>query len=122
MSGVWLAGLMNPQPIAMTARTMATFVTTMMPLTNADSCVPRMSSSDSARRMNIAGMFMMPCDAVHRSRTANGAIAYGTFNPMYSRMRLKYSLQAIATVAAPTAYSSTRSQPMIQATSSPIVA
>ena len=34
----------------------------------------------------------------------------------------KYPDQPTPTVAAPTAYSSTRSQPMIQATSSPIVA
>ena len=36
--------------------------------------------------------------------------------------RLKYWLHAIATVAAPTAYSSTRSQPIIHAMNSPIVA
>ncbi len=42
--------------------------------------------------------------------------------PNHSSTRLKYSLHAMATVAAPTAYSSTRSQPMIQATNSPIVA
>ena len=41
--------------------------------------------------------------------------------PKYSSTLLKYSLHAMATVAAPTAYSSTRSQPMIHATSSPIV-
>ena len=42
--------------------------------------------------------------------------------PTNSSTLLKYSLHAIATVAAPTAYSRTRSQPMIHATSSPIVA
>jgi hypothetical protein len=42
--------------------------------------------------------------------------------PMNSSTLLKYSLQAMATVAAPTAYSRTRSQPMIHATNSPIVA
>ncbi len=119
--GVWLAGLMNPQPIAMTRSTMVTFVTTMSPFTNADSCVPRMSSSDSAMRMAMAGMFTIPWTP---SIISNGECrqAYGTLNPTYPRTRLKYSLQAMATVAAPTAYSSTRSQPMIHATSSPIVA
>ena len=39
---------------------MLTFKTTMMPLTNADSFVPRISSRVSSSRMNTAGMFMMP--------------------------------------------------------------
>ena len=39
----------------------------------------------------------------------------GCASRSHSSTRLKYSLQAIATVAAPTAYSRTRSQPMIQA-------
>src|ERR1044071_9479502 len=116
-----MAGLMNPQPTAMTASTIETLRMTMMPLTNADSRVPRMSSSVSTMRMNTAGMFMIPWTP---SPDSNGEWRhwYGMPNPMTSRILLKYSLHAIATVAAPTAYSSTRSQPMIHATSSPIVA
>ena len=36
---------------------------TMMPLTKADSFVPRISSSVSNSRMTTAGMFMMPVHA-----------------------------------------------------------
>ena len=42
--------------------------------------------------------------------------------PKYSSSLLRYSLHAMPTVAAPIAYSRIRSQPMIQAASSPIVA
>ena len=121
MNGVWFAGLMKPQPMAMTSSTMLTFTTTMTLLTIADSCVPRMSSAVSSSRMNSAGMLMMPWAPAMDS---NGPCenSYGTRIPNHSSTRLAYSLHAMATVAAPTAYSSTRSQPMIHATSSPIVA
>ena len=61
MNGVWLAGLMNPQPITITRMTMLTLVITMMLLTVADSRMPRISNRDSAARMKTAGMFMIPC-------------------------------------------------------------
>jgi hypothetical protein len=60
-SGVWLAGLMKPQPNAITSSTMVTLVTTMMELTKADSRVPRTRSMVRRRRMPTAGRFMMPC-------------------------------------------------------------
>ena len=71
-------------------------------------------------------MFMIPW----RRRSPRRALSNGEWHHAYgmcdgrtySSSLLKYSLQAMPTVAAPTAYSSTRSQPMIQATSSPIVA
>src|SRR4029079_17887644 len=123
MKGVWLAGLMNPQPIAITSRTIDTLMMTMIELTTADSWVPRISSAVRIARMNTAGTFMMPCTPVS-AITSNGECvhSYGIRGPNHARTRLAYSLHAIATVAAPTAYSSTRSQPMIQATSSPMVA
>ena len=43
-----------------TRMTMATFVITIRLFTHADSCVPRMSSSERRSRIAIAGMFMMP--------------------------------------------------------------
>ena len=123
MIGVWLAGLMNPHPIPITISTILTLMITIRPLTYADSFVPRMSSAVRMSRMKTAGMLMIPCAPVSCA-TSNGECAhwYGMRRPNHSSTRLKYSLQAIATVAAPTAYSSTRSQPMIHATSSPIVA
>ena len=74
-----------------------------------------------AQAPSSAGTFMMPLTP---SIVSNGEWRhwYGMSMPTYSSTLLKYSLQAMATVAAPTAYSRTRSQPMIQATSSPIVA
>ncbi len=42
--------------------------------------------------------------------------------PKYPSNLFKYSLHAILTVAAPMAYSKTKSQPIIHATISPIVA
>ena len=50
--------------------TIVTLVMTMSPLTNADSFMPRISSRLSARMMNSAGMFMMPCTPV--VETSNG--------------------------------------------------
>src|SRR5207237_9606541 len=102
--------------------TIVTFVTTMMLLTTADSLMPRMSRSVSASRMNSAGTFMMPCTPFTLS---NGEWhhSYGTCQPIaQSSTLLKYWLHTMETVAAPTAYSSTRSQPMIHARSSPLVA
>jgi hypothetical protein len=64
MNGTWLAGFMNPQPMPITISTIATFVMTMTPLTNADSAVPRMRIADRQNRMNTAGILMMPCVVV----------------------------------------------------------
>src|SRR6185295_8523789 len=122
MYGVWFAGLMKPQPMTITISTMVTLVTTMIVLTNADSCVPRMSSIDSSARITIAGMFMTPVTPAAEVSNGEWLHWYGTLVPKNSSTLLKYSLHAIATVAAPTAYSRIRSQPMIHATSSPIVA
>src|SRR5678815_5293686 len=105
-----------------TSSTIDTLTTTMMLLTTADSWVPRISNAVRIARMNTAGTFMMPCAPVS-AITSNGewVHSYGIRGPNQAMTRLAYSLQAMATVAAPTAYSSTRSQPMIHATSSPIV-
>jgi hypothetical protein len=124
MKGVWFAGLMKPQPSTMTMSTMVTFVITMMLLTQADSCVPRTRRAVRTNRMPIAGRFMMPCTLGSDAMRSIGEWYHwkGMLQPASWSTRLKYSLQAIATVAAPTAYSRQRSQPMIQATSSPMVA
>src|SRR5215470_2216729 len=129
MYGVWLAESMKLQPSTMIITTIVTLVITIRLLPNADSFMPRMSSRLSISTMNSAGMFMMPCATTcpPASRmTSNGEWlhANGTLGApgRNSSSLLRYSLHAIDTVAAPMAYSSTRSQPMIQATSSPMVA
>ena len=94
----------------------------MNPLTNADSLVPRISSPVSSSRMNTAGVFIMPCAPLAAVSNGECDHAYGMRQPNQSRTRFAYSLHAMATVAAPTAYSRTKSQPIIQAINSPIVA
>jgi len=96
------------------------------PFTKADSLVPRMSSRLKTAMMNSAGTFIMPWATTVPAAScsfSNGEWhqAYGICRPTNSSSLFRYSLHAIATVAAPTAYSSTKSQPMIQATNSPIV-
>ena len=51
---------MNRQPMPMKSSTIATFMITMRPFTNADSFVPRISSSVRSNKMKSAGTFMMP--------------------------------------------------------------
>src|SRR6476620_12039117 len=112
---------MKPHPIAITIITIVTLTITISEFTNADSLVPLISRAERRPRITTAGMLTMPWLPAIDS---NGEWdqAYGIRRPNHSSTRFKYSLHAIATVAAPTAYSSTRSQPTIHATSSPIVA
>jgi hypothetical protein len=128
MNGVWLAGSMKLQPRMISRITIVTLVMTMIELTNADSFMPRISSSVSAKMMPIAGRLTMPCARTCPSTTS---FSNGEWHHSYgivwlpgknSSSLLRYSLHAMPTVAAPIAYSSTRSQPMIHATSSPSVA
>src|SRR5688572_7821765 len=123
MNGVWLAGLMKLQPMPMNIRTMAVFRITIRPLTKADSFVPRISRRVRTRMMITDGTFIMP-ETPDTGSVSKGECDhwYGIRMPNHSSTRLAYSLQAMATVAAATAYSRIKSQPMIQATSSPIVA
>src|SRR5688572_28907028 len=113
---------MKPQPTKITARTIDTLRTTIRLLTHADSEMPRISRPDRIARMTTAGMFMIPVTPSADVSNGEWYHWYGISIPTNISTRMAYSLQAIATVAAPTAYSSTRSQSMTHATSSPIVA
>src|SRR5271165_7112365 len=110
---------MKLQPMAMKASTMPTFTATMMALTVADSEVPLISSRVRIRTMNRAGTSIMPWMPV-TGWDSNGEWhhAYGIAPPVNL---FKYSLQAMDTVPAPNAYSSTSAQPMTHAISSPMV-
>ncbi len=68
--------------------------------------------------MITATMLMLPGTGSNGEAT----IPCGKLIPNDTRMELKVAAQLTETVAAPTAYSSTSAQPMIQATSSPRVA
>ena len=90
---------------------------TMIVLVRALCLTPASSTPVTASTMNIAGRLTTPPS----SRGAE--IAAGNVTPKTrSRNVLKYPPQPTATAATVTEYSSSRSQPMIQATSSPIVA
>ena len=72
--------------------------------------------TEIAQMISMAGRFTMP--------PSNGDLvnAGGIETPKVPSSRTRYFDQLTDTVAAPVAYSSTRSQPMIHAISSPIVA
>ena len=79
-----------------------------------------------ASTTSMAGTFTKP-DTVEPSASladSKGDITSwaGRCSPYLPRNLIKYCDQLMATVAAPTEYSSTRSQPIIQAKSSPMVA
>src|SRR5215471_7845052 len=122
--GVGFAGLIKPQPILMTSTTIVTFKMTIIALTVADSLVPLMSSADNMSKINRAGRLIIPRSPPPIMLVSSGEWLHinGIRIPNQSSTRLAYWLQETATVAAPTAYSRTRSHPMIQAINSPIVA
>ncbi len=85
-------------------------------LTVVDSRMPPISSSDSTATMPAAGRFATP------PWLGAASSQCGRSSPQPCSRDATYCDQDTATVAAPTAYSSTRSQPMIHATNSPRVA
>jgi hypothetical protein len=95
----------------------ASLMPTMIVLVRADSLTPAMSTAAMARITNTAGTLNVPPSPGARA-IASGSVIENT----ESRMSLKYSPQPTAMAATESPYSSTRSHPMIQATSSPIVA
>ena len=110
----------------------------MILLTRADSRIPITSTADitatmrTAGRLTIAPVAFSPtwahpaawaatCPAVHNC--VGGAVRIaGICTPNSPSSDTKCPDQPTPTVAAPAAYSSTRSHPMIQAANSPIVA
>ena len=118
---------------------MPTLRTTITLLTLADSLIPTTRTTVIRSTMATAGRFTrapvawkpVPCEqspaCVVRSAAShqrNGAPVsdLGRLTPKSLRSSTKYPLQPTPTVLAPIEYSSTRSQPMIQAMSSPRVA
>src|ERR1700676_2798575 len=124
--GVRLEGWMNFQPMAMKTTMTETFRNTMTSLTLDDACVPLTRSSEMATTMNTAGRLMKPWMVVPSVRRTcchgEATRAGGRLKPKLCRSATKVADQPMETVAAPTAYSSTRSQPMIHASNSPMVA
>src|SRR6267154_3128264 len=129
---------MWPSPTATTSRMIVTLSMTMKLLTVADSLMPMTRIVDMRMTMNTAGRlihapvktspaFVHPATAavtfawVHHC-VGEPASCAGNVMPKLLSSETKWPDQPTPTVAAPAAYSSTRSQPMIQAASSPMVA
>ena len=103
-------------PSTMKSSRAAILTSTITLLARAVSRTPTTSTDVMTRTMNTAGMFTTP------PSPGGPAIDSGRETPnSVSRRLLRYSPQPTATAATDTPYSRTRSQPMIQATSSPIV-
>jgi len=133
-----LARLTCDTPTSTTNRTIATLRITMRLLTRADSLIPITSTADISVTIPTAGRLMMApvkfspgwahpttcaatCVAVHNC--VGGAVRLaGMWTPNSPNRDTKCPDQPTPTVAAPAAYSSTRSHPMIHAANSPIVA
>src|SRR5262245_64494893 len=117
---------MNWQPMTTNTRMMVTLRRTMMVFNRADSRMPKIKMSEVRTTMNTAGRLTNPCanDPSAKVTISNGGDANRTGNEMPSNFKIwtKVADQLTETVAADTAYSSTRSQPIIHARYSPIVA
>ncbi len=117
---------------------MSTFTMTMMLLSLDDSLIPITSTVEISATIKTAGTLTsapvrLSPEWAHPARPEATSLAVhqavGEFVSVAGRVMLKWESSdtkcpdhPTATVEAPAAYSSTRSQPMIQATSSPIVA
>src|SRR6266705_2542265 len=126
MNGCQLAGFTECAANAMNSTTTASLMKTITLLVVADSLMPMTSSVvtramiTTAGRLNTAVMLVPSGQRTTVPRAADSA--HGTSRPISCRNDTTYPDQPIATVTAPSAYSRTRSQPMIQAKISPSVA
>ena len=92
------------------------FSTTIIVLTIELPSIPRMRNMLITITIPAAGRFIIPPSQGHAQSSGGRKI------PMCCRKTLKYRLQLMLTVVAATVYSNTKSQPIIHAISSPIVA
>ena len=126
MNGTQLCGLMNGIAPMTMATIASIFMPTTMSFTRADSDVPRMISHAVNSVISTAGMSMTRplAKTCPSAATESGApeIASGRCRPKLCSVELKYPLQPMATSEPLMRYSSSRHQPIIQATPSPIVA
>src|ERR1700682_2100584 len=126
MNGFQFAVLTNAAPPRITISTTPTLTMTIAEFTLADSLTPMTIRTVTAIVMSTAGRLMI-ASGLHPGALINvhGAAASdaGMLTPTKSwRNAVKWPDQPTATVAAPSAYSRIRSQPMIHAMNSPSVA
>src|SRR5688500_3320390 len=126
MNGCQFDGSMAWMVSAMNTSTTATLTKTITPLTLADSLMPITSSVVTSATITTAGTLnqAVTCEPSASVSTVPRAAAKcgGMWMPRSPRNDTTYPVQPIATVVALSAYSSTRSHPMIQAMNSPSVA
>src|SRR2546427_12796116 len=126
MKGCQFAVLMYAAPPRITIITTPTLTITIAELTFADSLTPITIKTVTASVINTAGRLKI-ASGLHPGALmrVHGAAAsdFGIVTPTKSwRNAVKWPDQPTATVAAPSAYSRIKSQPMIQAMNSPSVA
>ena len=110
----------------MNTNTTRSLIATIAAFTRADSCTPTISSIEIANTTTTAGKFAHPRTIVPSGSADNSnglAIQRsGSVMPKLCSSETRYADQLMDTVAAPTAYSITKSHPMIHAIHSPSVA
>ncbi|MFA7348413.1 MAG: hypothetical protein WCZ86_11690 [Desulfurivibrionaceae bacterium] len=113
MNGLQFSGLTWKMATPMKTEMVSSLTKTMTMLVRALSRMPSMSRTMRIRTMPAAGRLMIP--------PREGALVRdsGRVRPTAVRALLKYPAQPLATAAVATPYSRIRSQPMIQAISSP---
>ena len=117
VNGVKLSELNAVTPSTRNSARTSSLITTMTEFARALSRTPMQSTAVTARTMKTAGRLNLP------PSPGGPASDSGSEMPKSESSRsLKYWPQPTATAATDTAYSRIRSQPMIHATSSPIVA
>ena len=109
---------MKNSPATITNSTMNSLMPTSTRLTRSDSLMPTATSTVSTATSRNAARLKWP----QPSAVAEGPRLSGQPSPIASRKVTKYLLHPCATTEAPSISSRIRSQPMIQATSSPSVA
>src|SRR6266536_4630738 len=116
MNGCQLAGFTAWAAPIMKRITTATFTSTITLLKLADSLMPTTSSVVTTAMMSTAGRLKTAVAVVpsaHVTLTPRAAdSAHGTLMPKSCRNDTTYPDHPMATVTAPSAYSSTRSQPL----------
>src|SRR5580704_6927062 len=126
MNGCQLAVLTNAAPAKITMITTDSFTRTIALLTLADSRIPMTINTVTATVMSTAGRLntaVIGPPAVWMIVPGAAESNAGNSTPTKScRKLVRWPDQPTATVAAPSAYSSTRFQPMIHAKNSPRVA
>ena len=126
MNGCQFAGSMNIAPAPITISRSAILSTTMTAFTDADSRTPMISSAVTATVIATAGTLKTAVSATPAVMTTDvpGAplSAAGKLTPSCRRSVTKLPDHPTATVAAPSAYSRMRSQPITHAMNSPSVA